>query len=332
MHALVTGASGHLGANLVRELISRGWNVRALVHRDTRAIEGLDVEKVHGDILEPESLKKALSGIDCVFHLAARISVSARDHEKVERMNIDGVGNIVNACIEAGIKRLVHTSSFHALQQKPLNVPLDEFRPLFDAGRYPPYNYSKAEGERIVRSAARRGLDAVIIHPTGIIGPFDYTPSHFGATLVMIAGGQFPAAIDAGLDWVDARDVASGMVSACEKGEQGASYIMGGHWISIKEVFRQASEFAGRKCPGLTLPLWLAGAAAPCVTAFDRLRGRRPLFTTISTKELNSNPNVSHEKASRELGYQPRPFDETLNDTLKWFEANGYLNRVRKSK
>ncbi len=326
MLTAVTGASGHLGANLVRALLSRGWKVRVLVHRDTRAIEGLDVERVTGDILYPESLRKAFSGVDAVFHLAARVSVITADRKEVEKINIEGVRNIVTACLDTGVKRLVHTSTFHALNQQPLDKPLDESRSLFNSGHNLPYNYSKAEGERIVHRAIEQGLDAIIVNPTGIIGPYDFSPSHFGATLLMIASGKLPALIDAGLNWVDARDVASGMINACEKAKKGENYILGGHHISLTEISRQISEFTGEKPPGITLPLWLAKAAAPFISAADGSRGKRRLFTTISMKELESNQNVSCSKANRELGYEPRPFRETLADTLEWFKANGYLN------
>jgi nucleoside-diphosphate-sugar epimerase len=203
MLSAVTGASGHLGANLVRALLSRGWTVRTLVHCDTRSLEGLPVERVTGDVLDEESLKQTFTGVDVVFHLAARISVVRWDRKQVEAINITGVQRVVNACISAGVKRLVHTSSFHAQKQEPLDEILDESRPLIDSGSSPPYNRSKAEGERIVQTAVLDGLDAVIITPAGMIGPYDFQPSHFGATLLAMAQGKLPVIVDAGLDWVD---------------------------------------------------------------------------------------------------------------------------------
>jgi dihydroflavonol-4-reductase len=325
MLAAVTGASGHLGANLVRVLIARGQGVRALVHRDTRALEGLELERVEGDILDPPSLIAAFKGADTVFHLAARISVVGHDRSRVEEMNISGVKNVVEACRSAGVKRLVHTSSFHALEQEPLDGVFDESRPLVEGDSYPPYNFSKAEGERIINQAVAGGLDAVIVNPTGIIGPYDFQPSHFGATVLAIAQGKLPALVNAGLDWVDARDVSAGMIAAAEAGRTGRSYILGGHWVSLGEIARQISEITGRKpfCP--VLPYGLACAAAPVVSAYDRLRGKRALFTPISIKELDCNRNVSHARAADELGYRPRPFRETIADTLEWFRANGNI-------
>ena len=229
MLAAVTGASGHLGANLVRSLIDRKWEVRALIHHDRRALEGLSFERISGDVLDGDSLRRAFTGADIVFHLAGRISVVKWDRKEVEAINITGVQNVVNACMSTGVKRLVHTSSFHAHKQEPLKEPLDESRPLLDAGSYPPYNHSKAEGERIVRAGIAKGLDAVIINPTGMLGPTDFQPSHFGTTILSMARGKLPALVNAGLNWVDIRDVADGMINACEHAEAGSKYILSGH-------------------------------------------------------------------------------------------------------
>ena len=326
MLATVTGASGHLGANLVRTLIARKWKVRALVHYDIRALEGLDIERVSGDVLDEESLRQAFAGADVVFHLAGRISIVNWDHNEVEAVNITGVQNMVNACTATSVKRLIHTSSFHAHKQEPLDEPLDELRPLLDTGRYPPYDHSKAEGERIVRSAIEKGLDAIIINPSGMLGPYDFKPSHFGTTILSIAKGTLPALVDAGLSWVDTRDVAEGMINACEHAKAGAKYILSGHWVTLKDIAQQVSSITGVKPPRMVLPMWTAIVSALLVTFFDRMRGRRPLFTPISMKELESNPNISHAKASRELGYEPRPLVQTLTDTIGWFKSYGFIS------
>jgi dihydroflavonol-4-reductase len=330
MFAVVTGASGHLGANLVRALIERKWGVRALIRHDTRALEGLDIEFVTGDVLDGESLRQAFHGADIVFHLAGRISVVKWDYREVEAVNITGVQNVVDACLATGVKRLVHTSSFHAHKQEPLDEPLDESRPLLDAGSYPPYDHSKAEGERIVRAAIAEGLDAVIINPTGMLGPHDYKPSHFGATLLLMAQGKLPALVDAGLSWVDNRDVAEGMINAGEQAKAGEKYILSGHWVTLEAIAQQVMNITGTRPPQVILPMWLAKASAPLVTLFDRIRGRRPLFTSISMKELESNPNISHAKASEELGYEPRPLQHTIADIMNWFQVKGLLTPLGK--
>jgi dihydroflavonol-4-reductase len=325
MLATVTGASGHLGANLVRALIDKKWQVRALIHRETQSLEGLDIERVPGDVLDEESLRQAFAGADTVFHLAGRISIVGWERREVEAINITGVRNVVAACEATGVKRLIHVSSFHAHQQEPLDEPLDESRPLHE-GTYPPYDHSKAEGERIVRAAMEKGLNAVIINPSGMLGPNDFKPSYFGATLLSIARGRMPALVDAGMCWVDIRDVAEGMIKACEKAEPGAKYILGGHWVTLRYIARQVTGITGVKPPHIVLPMWAAKAVAPPAMFFDRIRGRRPLFTPISMRELESNPDISHEKASRELGYEPRPLEQALADTIAWFQSHGMLN------
>lgn len=325
MLAAVTGASGHLGANLVRALIERKWQVRALVRNDIRALEGLDVEFVNGDILDEESLKLAFTGVDVVFHLAGRISIVNWDRKEVEAVNITGVKNVVEACKSTGVKRLIHTSSFHAYQQEPLDKPIDESRPLHN-GKYPPYDYSKAEGEKIVRAAIEQGLDAVIINPGGMLGPNDFKPSHFGSTLLSIARGKLPMLVDAGLSWVDNRDVAEGMITACERARAGTKYILSGHWVTLKYVAEQVAKITNVTPPRMILPMWLAKAGAPLVMLADQMMGKSPLFTPISLRELESNPLLIHEKASRELGYEPRPLEQALADTIGWFRSCGFLN------
>jgi len=327
MKTIVTGASGHLGANLVRGLISHGWDVKALVHHDTRALEGLDIDHVHGDILDIDSLKDAFKEVDIVFHLAARISVIKQDKKQVDEMNIVGVRNVVESCLSVGVKRLVHTSSFHAHVQEPLEEVLDETRPLVDSNGHPPYNRSKAEGERIIREAISKGLDAVIITPTGIIGPYDFQPSHFGSTILAIARRKLRILVDAGLDWVDARNVSEGMINAAEKADPGDKLILSGHRASLKEIASNIAEYMGQAPPGIMLPLRVAELCSPFVSTLNRIRGSRQLFTPISINELNSCRKISHAKATKLFGYKPQSLKETITDTLDWFREYGYLEK-----
>ncbi|UCC16855.1 MAG: NAD-dependent epimerase/dehydratase family protein [Dehalococcoidales bacterium] len=325
MKVIVTGASGHLGANLIRTLVNREWDVKALVHQDTRALEGLDIEQIHGDILDVASLKYAFQGVDIVFHLAARISVIKQDRKQVEEMNIDGVRNVIDSCLSTGVKRLVHVSSFHAHVQEPIDEVLDETRPLVNSKNYPPYNYSKAEGERLVKDAVKEGLDAVIITPAGIIGPYDFQLSHFGSTILAIAKRKLRILVDAGLDWVDARDVSEGMITAAEKADSGDKFILSGHRVTLRTIADHITEYIGQSPVRIVLPLSIARLFAPVVSEYDRIRGRRQLFTPIAMAELNSNRHLSHEKASKRLGYNPRHLNETITDTLDWFREQGYL-------
>lgn len=326
MTIVVTGAAGHLGGNLVRALLARGQRVRALVHRDRRAIAGLPLEIVLGDLGDPASLRRAFEGAEVVYHTAAHISILGGEWALLERTNILGTRNVVQACLEAGVRRLVHFSSIHALVQEPLDKPVDESRPLVHGNRCAPYSRSKAAAEAEVRAGQARGLDAVILNPTAIIGPYDFRPSHFGEVLLDLARGRLPALVAGGFDWVDVRDVVAGAICAAEQAPAGARYLLSGHWVTLTEIAALVEEFTGRRAPRFVCPLALARLGAPLAVAVARLIGRRPLFTPISIETLCSNRRVSHERATRELGYQPRPFRQTIADTLRWFVESGRLD------
>jgi len=325
MTVVVTGACGHIGANLVRALVDSGRSVRSLVHLHNRGIDGLDIESVNGDVCDPESLYRAFQDAEVVYHLAACISLSMKGWPRLESINVIGTRNVVEACLRVGVKRLVHFSSIHALQGEPLSVPVDESRPLSNSPDFPPYDRSKALAENEVRRGIEKGLDAVILNPTAIIGPHDYEPSYLGRALLDMARHKLPALVTGGYDWVDVRDVVQGAIAAEKRANSGVQYILSGHWLSISGIADIISEITGTPTPRLTVPLWIARLGAPMVSAMSKLTGKSPLYTSFSLKALNSNRNMSHEKASRELGYQPRPLRETLADTLQWFRGNGQL-------
>ncbi|OGO19038.1 MAG: hypothetical protein A2Z15_06860 [Chloroflexi bacterium RBG_16_50_11] len=332
MTVAVTGATGHIGANLVRALIDKGSPPRCLVHVNCRAIDGLNVEKVQSDVRDLDSLCRAFQGVDAVYHLAASISLSMTDWSQLEEINVNGTRNVVEACLRTGVRRLVHFSSIHALVQEPLSIPVDESRPLVASQRCPPYDRSKAAAEREVRKGIEKGLNAVIIYPTAVFGPHDYQPSFFGEALLAMARRKLPALVTGGFDWVDVRDVVAGAMQAETKAPAGARYLLSGHWVSMCDIAAMIQEITGVSTGRPVCPLWLAHIGAPFIQGMSRLNGKRPLYTSVSLKALKSNRNISHERATRELGYQPRPFRETLADTLRWFEENGQLvlpDRVR---
>jgi dihydroflavonol-4-reductase len=327
MTVVVTGAAGHVGANLVRALVAQGRPVRCLVHVNSRSVDGLAVEKVAGDVSDPDSLYRAFQGADVVYHLAARISLSMNDWPALEAVNVEGTRHVVAACLRAGVGRLVYFSSIHALVQEPLSAPVDESRPLVSSRRCPPYDRSKASAEVVVRRAIEQGLDAVIISPTAIIGPHDYEPSYFGEALIRLARHKLPALVTGGFDWVDVRDVVSGAMLAEARAPRGTGYLLSGHWLSMCDIAAGVERITGVPATRFVCPLWLARASVPVIKGISRLNGRRPLYTDVSLRALQSNRRISHAKATRELGYLPRPFRETLFDTLRWFEENGQLPR-----
>ena len=325
MRIAVTGASGHLGINLVRALVAGGGRVRALAHRNNTGLEGLDIELADGDVMDTDSLVRAFQGVDCVYHLAAHISLLVNDHAACSSINIDGTRNVVRACRQAGVKRLVHFSSIHAFCQEPFGVPIDESRPFVDLRKAPAYDRSKAAGEQIVRQAIAGGLDAIIINPTAVIGPYDYRPSHTGQAIIQMATGRLPVLIDGGFDWVDARDVAAGAIRAAETAPAGSRYLLSGHWLSLRDLAVMVAAQSGVRPPAFTCPLALAHFCAPLVTTYAHIIGQRPIYTTAALKAVISNRDTRHDKAAAELGYAPRPLADTVRDTVDWFKAGGYL-------
>jgi dihydroflavonol-4-reductase len=315
----VTGAAGHVGANLVRALLDKGQQTRVLVREDQRAIKGLDVEVIKGNICDPGSLVDAFDGAEVVYHLAAHISIFKDKWPLLESVNVIGTRNVVEACLRCRVRRLVHFSTIYTMTPKPTGTMLNESQ------YYPPYDRSKAAAEREVHQGIERGLDGIIISPTAIIGPHDYKPSHLGEALLRMANGRLPALVAGGFDWVDVRDVVQAALQAEERAPTGARYILSGHWVSLPDLAKLVAEITGVAAPGFVCPTWLARVGAPFITGFDRLAGRRPLYTSVSLKTLCSNRSISHQKASRELGYHPRPFRETIVDTLQWFKKTGQL-------
>lgn len=318
---VVTGAAGHVGGNLVRALLDQGRRVRVLVRGDTRALEGLDVERVQGDVLDLDSLKAAFDGAEVVFHLAALISITGGQHGRVHRVNVEGPRNVATACLDRKVRRLVHFSSIHAYAPRPKDRPVDETRP-FVGEDAPAYDRSKALGQQEVLAAVQRGLDAVIVNPTAVIGPHDYKPSRMGAVQRMLYRRKMPSLVAGGFDWVDVRDVVAGALAAERQGRTGQNYLLSGHWASFPEFARLVQQVTGIPVPSLVVPLWLAYVGAPFVQAVAGLTGTMPLYTLEALHALRCYGPVSHEKAATELGYRPRPLEETLRDTWEWWRTH----------
>jgi len=328
MTVVVTGAAGHVGGNLVRALLAEGKRVRALVHRDRRALEGLDVELVQGDVVDPGSLRRAFADADTVYHTAGIVSIQADDWRLIEAVNVVGTRNVVEACLAASVGRLVHFSSIHALRQEPLDQKLDESRLLVSETHPDLYDRSKAAGEREVQKGIVQGLDAVILNPTAILGPYDYGPSHMGQTLLALSRGKLPALVPGGFDWVDVRDVAEAALRATERAPRGAKYLLSGHWARLRDLATIVGHVTGVRGPWFTCPMFLAKLGVPLTSALARLRGKRPLYTRFALDTVYySHRHISHERATQAFDYLPRPLEETVCDTLQWFAEAGCLDR-----
>jgi len=278
-----------------------------------------------GDIIDVDSLYRAFDDADVVYHLAAAISLSKRDWPLVEKVNVEGTRNVVEACLRCGVKRLVAFSSIHAISDEAVVEHIDESCVLNDSSCPHAYDRSKASAEREVINGFERGLNTVIISPTGVIGPYDYAPSFLGDAIIMMADNRLPALVTGGFNWVDVRDVVNWALVAGERALSGQKYNLSGHWVSIAGIALAVREIAGSKMPSVIVPAKLVSTIAPIIEIYYRLTKQRLLFTSMSMDTIGGYRNISHDKATHDLQYRPRPFRQTIADTLAWFKQNGYI-------
>ncbi len=317
---LVTGATGHIGNVLVRQLIEKGEQVRAMLlpGESRKPLEGLDVETVEADVLDLDALFKPFRGICGVFHLAGVISILPGTNLTVRKVNVEGTKNVLRAAMESGVQKLVYTSSIHAIRRVEEGI-IDEALPYDPDNHYGEYDRSKAQATLEVQKAARAGLEAVIACPTGVIGPFDFRGSMMGAVIHAATVRKPMFYVDGAYDFVDVRDVADGLIKAADKGKRGESYILSGQRISVRYLLETVREITGRNFFQMKIPFDLARLASHFTPMYYRLAQVTPRFTPYSLEVLQSNSHISHEKATRELGYQPRSLYESIGDTVKWF-------------
>ncbi len=321
---LVTGAAGHLGNVLVRELLSQGEQVRALAlpGEDLTPLEGLDVEIFPGNILDLERMVEACRGVDVVFHLASLVAITPDMLDLMRRVNVEGTRNVLEAVRRTGVRRLVYTSSIHALQRPPEGVLIDErlaFDPENPAG---PYDQTKAEASLLVLDSVQKGMDAVIVCPTGVIGPYDFKRSELGEMILAWMKKAPSFTIEGKFDFVDVRDIARGHILAAEYGRCGEVYLLSGEQIEVSQMRNLVQKTAGVKTAEFKLPAAIAALLAPLAEVYYRLSHQKPIFTRYSVETLRSNSLISSRKALEELGYQPRPIAETIEDTVAWWKQN----------
>jgi dihydroflavonol-4-reductase len=326
MTTVVTGASGFIGSVLVRELLSRGRSVRAVVHSRRLALQGLGIEMVEADVRDPVALRAAFNGAESVFHLAAVISLAGDPGGRVTETNVRGAEHAARDALAAGVKRYVHCSSIHAFDLADTTAVIDETTPRAGT-RHPIYDRTKALGEAAVRSVIVKGLPAVVIHPTAVIGPGDHRPSRIGRVLLDLAAGKLPALLPGGFDWVDVRDVCAGALAAEQRGRMGESYLLSGWWHSARELATFGAEVTGVAPPRLDVPLWLARGLAPIGDTWGRLTRTEPRLNSDMLAALRAARAISRAKAERELGYAARPIRDSVHDAYRWFDEAGMLGR-----
>lgn len=321
---VVTGATGHIGYALLKKLADNGANVRILIRKDTKIFDGIECEKVYGDVTDIESLEKAFEGADVVYHLAGLIDINVGQDDMVWKVNFEGTKNVVEACKKCGVRRLVYASSvdaYYPLPDNQLMVEKDSFNVDELDGTYAK---TKASATNYVFENQRNGLiDAVVVYPGACIGPYDFKVSNVGEMVRTVAKNGYPVSIGFGAyNFVDIRDVADGMIAAAEKGRSGEGYILCGEQISVNDFICTLCRVAGKKVPKLQLGYSIVKFAAPIMEVYYKATKTTPLLTRYSVRKLVSNCNFSIEKAKKELGYNPMSVEQSLKDMVAWIREN----------
>jgi dihydroflavonol-4-reductase len=327
MKALVTGATGFIGGNLVRELLGDGAQVRVLARpgSDRTVLEDLNVEVAEGDVTDPASLRPAVEGCDAVFHVAAWYAYWPRDHQRAYRVNVEGTTNVLRVAAEKGVQRVVHTSSVSTVGLETGGSPADENTTLDPRHLAAGYKRSKYEAEQEALRAHRDGLPVVIVNPSAPVGGWDPKPTPTGRVIVDFLKGRMFGYLNTGLNVVHVRDVARGHILALEKGKPGERYILGNRNMSLQEIFETLGRIAGRRPPRLQVPYWAALGFAHMDEAIEgRLLRRTPRATVTEVRLAKRKMYFSAEKAVRELGLPQTPVEEAFADAVGWFRQHGY--------
>jgi dihydroflavonol-4-reductase len=326
MTTLVTGGTGFIGSHLVRALLARGEQVRCLARRGSRRdnLEGLEVEIAIGDLCDPSTLRPAVAGCDAVYHCAADYRLYARDPDEIYAVNVEGTRCILRAAADAGVRRIVYTSSVGALGLEPDGKPASEATPVTLERMIGHYKRSKFLGERVAEEIAREGAPVVIVNPSTPVGELDIKPTPTGRMIVDFLNGRMPAYVDTGLNLIDVRDVAHGHLLAAERGKPGERYILGNVNLSLREILGVLGRLTGLPAPWLRVPHWLPAIYASASTSFARARGVEPRVSIESVRMSRYRMYFDAAKAVRELGLPQTPIENALDRAVAWFRAKGY--------
>jgi len=324
---LLTGASGFIGSAVARALVEEGFSVRALVRPESRRdhLAALGIEIVEGRIDAADSVTAALVSRRYLVHVAADYRLWARDQREIFAANVEGTRAVMQAARNAGVERVVYTSSVATVEPQPDGSPADERAFMAETAASGAYQRSKIMAERLVREMVSAGLPAVIVNPATVIGPGDARPTPTGKIIIAAATGRIPAFVDTGLNLVHVDDVARGHVAALRRGRIGERYILGGDNVRFARMLGDIAELAGRRAPRLRIPWYAALPVAWAAQAAARLTGREPLATVEGVRHARDRMFFSTVKAEQELGIRARPYREALADALAWFRGAGYL-------
>jgi dihydroflavonol-4-reductase len=324
---LVTGGTGFVGAHVLRAVIARGRNVRCLVRPGSNRsnLGGLAVEAIEGDLRDRASLSRALRGVSTLYHVAADYRLWARDPRELYESNVGGTENVLAAAAEAGVSRVVYTSSVGALGLTKDGSPADERTPVRREEVVGHYKTSKFDAERVAEAWAARGLPVVIVNPSTPVGELDVKPTPTGQVIVDFLNGRIPAYVDTGLNLIDVRDVAEGHLLAAERGRAGEKYILGCRNMTLKEILDALGRITGLPAPRVRVPHVLPLAVAAVDTFLSGALGRAPRVSLESVRMSRHRMFFDASKAVRELGLPQSPVEEALRRAVTWFRENGYV-------
>lgn len=328
MKIFVTGATGFLGSHVARALLGRGAELRLLIRASSRLdnIADLNAERVVGDLRDPESLKRGMSGCEVVFHVAADYRLWAVNGRELYDSNVEGTRNILSAARESGVRRVVYTSSVATMGFGNNGRLTDESTPVSLANMIGDYKKSKFMAEQLVIEAARGGQDVVMVNPTTPIGERDIKPTPTGQIIVDFLKRKFPAYVDTGLNLLDVVDCVEGHILALEKARPGERYILGGENLTLKQILDKLAAITGLPSPNIELPYAVAYVTGVVDTLFTgKLRKREPRVTLDAVRMGRKKMFVSSAKAERELGWKSGPVDDALRRAVEWFRGHGYV-------
>jgi len=328
MLAFVTGATGFVGSHVARVLAEQGAELRLLVRcsSNPKNIEGLKAERAVGDLRDPASLEKAMSGCDTVFHVAADYRLWVRDPEQMYRSNVEGTRAVLEAARKNRVRRVVYTSSVATMGFSSDGHPASEDSPVALENMIGPYKRSKFMAEELALEAGRGGMDVVVVNPSTPVGEQDIKPTPTGRIIVDFLKRKFPAYVDTGLNLVDVTECARGHVAALEKGRSGERYILGGENLTLKKILDKLGAITGLPSPKVRVPYVVAlatGVVDEVVTGY--IFGREPRATIDAVRMGRKKMFVSSEKAERELGWKVAAVDAALRRAVEWFSGNGYV-------
>mgnify|MGYP002527877229 FL=1 len=325
---LVTGANGHLGSTIINLLLKEKKNIRAFVLENDVLHLDKKVEIIRGNITDKKSIYPLFKDLEnkevIVIHCAGIVTIASKFDQKVYDVNVVGTKNIADVALEYKVKKFIHVSSVHAIVEEKNKIikEVDKFYPDKVEGLYAK---TKAEASNYILDMSKKGLNAIVVHPSGIIGPGNYGKGHLSQLIIDYLNNRLTAIVKGGYDFVDVRDVADGILKAIEKGRVGECYILSNRYFEIKEIINLLHEVTNHKPIKTILPNWFAKLTAPIAELYYKILKQPPLYTSYSIYTLSTNSHFSHEKATKEIDYNPRDMKETLKDTVDWLKKIGRI-------